>query len=147
VTRSSGAAVLPLLAFVLPLLLAPAAARGADARLGAEIDRFAASLKDLAVELFGTNDKPALVVGIHVTEEERDRDRRIAAPDAFARDPHDPLDLLVRERPGLDAPDTLAFQQFMEQFHQGQDQLSQAVLEVVLVQVDSGGLATRRSGR
>jgi len=44
VTRSSGAAVLPLLAFVLPLLLAPAAARGADARLGAEIDRFAASL-------------------------------------------------------------------------------------------------------
>jgi DMSO/TMAO reductase YedYZ molybdopterin-dependent catalytic subunit len=31
------------------------------------IDRFAASLKDLAVELFGTNDKPALVVGIVIT--------------------------------------------------------------------------------
>jgi DMSO/TMAO reductase YedYZ molybdopterin-dependent catalytic subunit len=30
------------------------------------IDRFAASLKDLAVELFGTNDKVALVVGIVV---------------------------------------------------------------------------------
>src|SRR5258705_13254575 len=28
------------------------------------IDRFAASLKDLAVELFGTNDKVALVTGI-----------------------------------------------------------------------------------
>jgi DMSO/TMAO reductase YedYZ molybdopterin-dependent catalytic subunit len=31
------------------------------------IDRFAASLKDLAVRLFGTNDKPALVVGIVIT--------------------------------------------------------------------------------
>jgi DMSO/TMAO reductase YedYZ molybdopterin-dependent catalytic subunit len=31
------------------------------------IDRFAASLKDLAVRLFGTSDKPALVVGIVVT--------------------------------------------------------------------------------
>jgi DMSO/TMAO reductase YedYZ molybdopterin-dependent catalytic subunit len=31
------------------------------------IDRFAASLKDLAVKLFGTNDKPALVVGIVIT--------------------------------------------------------------------------------
>ncbi|MGE3622110.1 MAG: hypothetical protein AB7L84_16775, partial [Acidimicrobiia bacterium] len=31
------------------------------------IDRFAASLKDLAVELFGTRDKVALVVGIVVT--------------------------------------------------------------------------------
>ena len=31
------------------------------------IDRFAASLKDLAVRLFGTNDKPALVVGIVFT--------------------------------------------------------------------------------
>ena len=30
------------------------------------IDRFAASLKDLAVQLFGTNDKPALVTGIVV---------------------------------------------------------------------------------
>ena len=30
------------------------------------IDRFAGSLKDLAVELFGTNDKPALIVGIVV---------------------------------------------------------------------------------
>jgi DMSO/TMAO reductase YedYZ molybdopterin-dependent catalytic subunit len=30
------------------------------------IDRFAGSLKDLAVSLFGTNDKPALVVGIVV---------------------------------------------------------------------------------
>jgi len=30
------------------------------------IDRFAGSLKDLAVDLFGTNDKPALVVGIVV---------------------------------------------------------------------------------
>src|SRR3989339_270842 len=58
-----------------------------------------------------------------------------------------PLNLLVREGPGLDAPDALAFQQFVEQFYQGQDQLSQAVLEVVLVQVDPGGLATRRSGR
>ena len=28
------------------------------------IDRFAASLKDMAVAVFGTNDKPALVVGI-----------------------------------------------------------------------------------
>ena len=35
--------------------------------LGTEfIDRFAGSLKDLAVDLFGTNDKPALVVGIVV---------------------------------------------------------------------------------
>ena len=31
------------------------------------IDRYAASLKDLAVQIFGTNDKPALVVGIVVT--------------------------------------------------------------------------------
>jgi DMSO/TMAO reductase YedYZ molybdopterin-dependent catalytic subunit len=31
------------------------------------IDRFAASLKDLAVQLFGTNDKRALVIGIVVT--------------------------------------------------------------------------------
>jgi DMSO/TMAO reductase YedYZ molybdopterin-dependent catalytic subunit len=31
------------------------------------IDRFAASLKDLAIRLFGTNDKPALVVGIVIT--------------------------------------------------------------------------------
>ncbi len=30
------------------------------------IDRFAASLKDMAVAVFGTNDKPALVVGIVV---------------------------------------------------------------------------------
>ncbi len=30
------------------------------------IDRFAGSLKDIAVDLFGTNDKPALVVGIVV---------------------------------------------------------------------------------
>src|SRR6188472_4767913 len=30
------------------------------------IDRFAASLKDLAVQLFGTNDKTALVTGIVV---------------------------------------------------------------------------------
>lgn len=33
---------------------------------GEFIDRFAASLKDLAVQLFGTNDKPALIVGIVV---------------------------------------------------------------------------------
>ena len=31
------------------------------------IDRYAASLKDLAVEIFGTNDKPALIVGIVVS--------------------------------------------------------------------------------
>lgn len=31
------------------------------------IDRFAAPLKDIAVQLFGTNDKPALVIGIVVT--------------------------------------------------------------------------------
>src|SRR5688572_27228020 len=30
------------------------------------IDRFAASLKDLAIALFGTNDKTALIVGIVV---------------------------------------------------------------------------------
>jgi DMSO/TMAO reductase YedYZ molybdopterin-dependent catalytic subunit len=49
-----------------------AGARGAGPSLvsaiGTEfIDRFAGSLKDLAVTLFGTNDKPALVVGIVIT--------------------------------------------------------------------------------
>src|SRR3989339_227762 len=58
-----------------------------------------------------------------------------------------PLDLVVREGPGLNAPDSLALQQFVEQFHQGQDQLSQAVLDIVLIQIDPGGVAVRRSGR
>lgn len=49
-----------------------AGARGAGPSLvtaiGTEfIDRFAGSLKDLAVAMFGTNDKPALVVGIVIT--------------------------------------------------------------------------------
>ena len=46
------------------------------------IDRFAASLKDLAVDLFGTNDKPALVTGIVIVvapARRRARDGRPAA--------------------------------------------------------------------
>src|SRR5690606_6157059 len=55
------------------------------------IDRFAASLKDLAVALFGTNDKVALIVGIVLTSlvlgavlGRGTRDRAWAGPAGFA---------------------------------------------------------------
>ena len=78
--REDGSGTPPRWAGALAGLAAAAAALGAGelvvgivgdddpslvAAVGAEfIDRFAASLKDIAVELFGTNDKVALVVGI-----------------------------------------------------------------------------------
>ena len=51
-----------------------------------------------------------------------------------------PLDLGVGEAPGLDAADALALQEFVEQFHQGQDHCPRLFL-IVLIQIDPGGLA------
>ena len=56
----------------------------------------------------------------------------------------DPLDLGLGQRAGLDPADRLAFEQLADQLDHGQDQPSQAVLDVVGLEGDP---QSRRAGR
>jgi hypothetical protein len=49
------------------------------------------------------------------------------------------LDFLVGERPGLDASDRLAFQQFAEQLDEREDEFAQAILDVMFFEGDARG--------
>jgi len=49
------------------------------------------------------------------------------------------LDFLVGQRPGLDASDRLAFQQFAEQLDEREDEFAQAILDVMFFEGDARG--------